>query len=677
MTSTRQLAAIMFTDIVGYTEMMQNDEAKAVGIIKKYTANLDRIVSSHHGKVNNYYGDGSLCTFSSATDAVQCALELQQNLREAPSVPLRIGLHIGEVLFEEGKALGDGVNIASRIQTLGIANSVLLSAEIHDKIKNNPALSTASLGTFHFKNVSRPHEVFALATPGLAIPEKKQITGKLKTKPIAYRNFILIGLIGILAAFGLWTRMNNSKTTLASTEHAIAVLPFTDMSRQQDQAFFSDGLTEDIITQLAKIKAFKVTSRTSVMRYKHQDKSLKDIGEELGTQYILEGSVQVAGEMVRITAQLIQASTDEHLWAEKYDRPLKDIFAIQSDIATQIANALKANLSPAEHEQLQKKYTDNTEAYQLYLQGRYYWNQRGDESIRKGAEYFRQAIALDSNYALAYAGLGDTYLMYGVYSIDRPSACFPQAEMYIRKALELDPGLAEAYATLIDIQIHYYWDATKADSFFQKTMSLNPLYANAHHWYAEVCDMRKDFDQAIMHSRKAIEQEPYLGIINSQLATNYLYAGSYKEAEAQLLKTHEYDSTFAIPYYYLGILYAQEKQYARSIASMAKAKKLAPGRVRFICALGWAYGTAGDLQKAREIFNEALAIQQEKYVAAYDLAIGALGIGDQSKALNYLEVAYKEREPWMPFIGMNPIFNTLKNDPQFKTLVENIESNKD
>ncbi len=675
MSSTRQLAAILFTDIVGFTEMMQHDEHKAVDIIKKYTTALDQTVHGYNGKINNYYGDGSLCTFSSATDAVQCALELQQLLRGSPPVPLRIGLHIGEVLFEDGKALGDGVNIASRIQSLGIANSVLLSAEMHDKIKNNPALSTVSLGTFEFKNVSRPHEVFALSAPGLAIPAKKQMTGKLKPRPSLKRNYILLGLLGILMAISLWVWLKSKRTAPVSSEQAIAVLPFTDMSREQDQAFFSDGLTEDIITQLAKIKAFKVTSRTSVMRYKHQEKSLKDIGVELGANYILEGSVQVAGNMVRITAQLIQASTDEHLWAEKYDRPLQDIFAIQSDIATQIAGALKANLSPDEHKQLNKQYTENTEAYQLYLQGRYYWNQRGDESIRKGAEYFRQAIALDSNYALAYAGLGDTYLMYGVYSLDRPSACFPKAEQYIRKALELDPELAEAYATLIDINIHYYWDPAKADSFFPKTIALNLQYASAHHWYAEVCDMRKDFEQANVHSRLALQQEPYLGIINSQLGTNYLYAGKTTEAKAQLLKTIQYDSTFSIPYYYLGIIYGLEQQYNKAIESMETARRLAPGRMRMYCALGWANGIAGNHEKAKQIFNEAQAMQKTRYVAAYDLAIAALGVGETTEAMDYLEEAYHEREPWMPFIGMNPLFETLKKYPQFEALVNKIKAN--
>lgn len=672
MTSTRQLAAIMFTDIVGFTEMMQSDEQNALGILKKYNSTLHELITRFNGHVNNYYGDGSLCTFQSVTDAVHCAVELQETLRKEPIVPLRIGLHIGEVLFEKGQALGDGVNIASRIQSLGMANSILLSAEIHDKIKNNPALTSISLGSFEFKNVARPHEVYALTVPGLQIPERKKLTGKIKQKTPIKRYSILIAFLVVLTFISIWWAGRNQKNQAVDTNKAIAVLPFTDMSRAQDQAYLSDGLTEDIITQLAKIKQFNVTSRTSAMRYKHQDKSLKEIGQELGAQYILEGSVQVAGEMVRITAQLIQASTDEHLWAENYDRPLKDIFSIQSDIATQIAKALQANLSPAEHEQLYKKYTDNTEAYQLYLKGRYYWNQRAQESIRKGEDYFLQAIALDSNYALAYAGLGDTYLMYGVYSMDRPSASFPLAEKYVRKAIELDPQLAEAYATLIDIHIHYYWNTALADTFFEKTIGLNPLYANAHHWYAEVCDIRKDFDNANTHSKLALEQDPYLGIFNSQLGTNYLYAGRLNEAETQMLKTIEFDSTFSVAYYYLGLIYADQKQYAKAISAMSLAKRLAHGRDRFACALGWVYGVAGNQKEAQAIFKEYQNQAKSKYVASYDLAIAALGAGDHQQALAYLEEAYHEREPWMPFIGMNPLFKALHDNPEFTQLVQKI-----
>lgn len=673
--ASRQLAAILFTDIVGYTGMMQSDEHKTVAIIKRYNQVLEQWVSHFHGRIVNFYGDGSLCIFSSATEAVQCALEIQKVFRAEPVVPLRIGLHIGEVVFEEEKALGDGVNIASRIQSLGKANTILISAEFHDKIKNNPSLSTTSLGQFNFMHVHKPMEVFALTNDGLFVPDRKHITGKLKSnnkiKRTAPIGFILI----LLVTGGFFSRkMFSSSRASASTEKSIAVLPFTDMSEKQDQAFFSDGLTEDIITQLAKIKAFKVTSRTSVMQYKNKSKSMKEIGQELGTVHILEGSVQRAGNQVRITAQLINAQTDEHLWAETYDRTLDSIFSIQTDISKKIAVALEATLTPMEKELIEKKYTTNTEAYQLYLQGRYFWNQRFEEPVKKSITFFKQAIALDSTYALAYAGLGDAYLMLGVYSALKPEASFPLAKSYAEKALHLDPAVVEAQATLIDINIHYTWDLEAAETSFRHAVASNPNYANAYHWHAEVYDLRHEFELAHAESKKALEKDPYNLIINAQLAMNYNYAGRYPEAIVHSKKTLLFDSTFAVSHYHLGIAYIGLRKFDTAYTHFQLATKLSSGNTRFKAAIGFAAGMGGKKVEAKAVQEELLRQSQNKYVPAYDLAVVSLGLGDTQQALQHLEQAYLNREPWMPFIHMNPLFASLHGNAQFERIVKQIKN---
>ncbi len=674
MPPTRQLAAIMFTDIVGYTQMMQADEHKTVAVIKHYNSALEKWVAHYHGRVVNYYGDGSLCIFSSVTDAVHCSVELQKELRIEPIVPLRIGLHIGEVFFEDGKALGDGVNVAARIQSLGQENTILISAEIHDKIKNNSSITTLSLGHFDFKNVNKPMEVFALTNDGLFVPQRKKITGKTKPNKTIGRRAV-IGLLIVLllvVAYGMYNLFLQPKQS-ASPEKSIAVLPFTNMSQNKDQEFFSDGLTEDIITQLAKIKAFKITSRTSVMQYKNNTKSIKEIGKELNAAHILVGSVQRSGDRVRITAQLINASSDEHLWAESYDRSLKDIFSIQTDIANQIANALQAQLSPEEQQRIEKKYTDNTEAYQLYLQGRYYWNKRLEEPVKKSIEFFKRAIEQDSTYALAYAGLGDAYLMLGVYSVLKPVESFPQAKAYAERALQLDPTMAEAYATLIDINIHYYWDAEEAEKYFKKAIEFNPLYANAYQWHSEVYLMHKEFEKAFKESQTALEHDPYLLIINTTYGTNYMYAGKYQQAIEQLQKTLGFDSTFAIAHYQLGIAYIGLKQYDLAQQHLRTAIRIAPGRTAMLSTLGYAEGVVGHLEEAKRIEKELVHQSQIKYVPAYDMAVMSLGLNDQKKALQYLEKAYTDREPWMPFISMNPIFISLWDNPHFQELIDKIK----
>lgn len=674
MSQSRQLAAIMFTDIVGYTTMMQHNEQKAVAAIKHYNNTLEKWVAHFNGRILNFYGDGNLCSFSSATDAVNCSIEVQKELRSEPVVPLRIGIHIGEIFFEQEKALGDGVNVASRVQSLGQENTILISAEIHDKIKNNISITTQSLGLFDFKNVNKPLEIFALTNDGLFVPQRKKMQGKLQRKNVQKRNvFLIISFIILVIAILFIYRKYFSENKTAFTEKSIAVLPFTDMSQNKDQEYFSDGLTEDIITQLAKINSFKVKSRTSVMQYKKNSKSLKEIGNELGVEVILEGSVQQSGDQIRITAQLINSLTDEHLWAESYDRSMKDIFSIQTDIAKQIANTLKAKLSPNEKQNIEKRYTENAEAYQLYLKGRYYWNKRSEESVRRGIDFFKNAIALDSNYALAYAGLGDSYLMLGVYGMVRPNESFPLAKSYAEKALQLDNTLSEAYATLIDINIHYYHDLDVAEINYQKAIEKNPFYASAYHWHSEVLILRKQFENALKESEAALKIDPYSLIINTQYGMHLRYAGKLSKAIAQLQKTLEYDSTFAFTHWQLGLAFFEMKQFNKSLHCLHKAADILPDYAGIQAALGYVEGVTGEMEDAKRIESKLLKMAQTKYVSEQDLALISLGVGKKEKALQYLEQAYIERCPWMPFLGMNPLFRSLNGNPEFQALLHKLE----
>jgi len=386
--------------------------------------------------------------------------------------------------------------------------------------------------------------------------------------------------------------------------------------------------------------------------------------------------VQKSGDKVRITAQLINASNDEHLWAETYDRTIDDIFTIQTDIATKIASALKANLSADEEQVLSKKYTSNPEAYQLYLQGRYEWNKRLEAPVRKSIAYFKQAIEKDSTYALAFAGLGDAYLMLGVYSALRPDESFPVGKIYAEKALQLDPALAEAYATLIDIHIHYDWDAAAAEAYFQKAIEYNPDYANAYHWHSEVFDMRHEFEKASEESRKALLFDPYNITINMQLGKNLIYAGQFQAAVAQLHKTIIFDSSSAFVHYNLGLAYVGLNQLDKAMHQFQRATDLGHGNTRMLAGIGFTKARLGQTEEAKHILNELISQSETTYVPAYDLATVSAGLGNSIASITFLEQAYKNREPWMPFIGMNPLFIPLKDIPQFKALVEKIATNK-
>ncbi|MDX2048221.1 MAG: adenylate/guanylate cyclase domain-containing protein, partial [Chitinophagaceae bacterium] len=327
MPQSRQLAAILFTDIAGYTAIMQQDEQRAIKLVKRHRVVLEKAVSDYEGDVIEYFGDGSLCIFSSVTEAMHCALQIQQQLKTDPIVPLRIGLHIGEIVIEDGKVMGDGVNLASRIQSLGKAGSILFSKEIFDKIRNHHEFQTIRLGRFQLKNVAEPMEVFALANDGLAVPGKEEIEGRLKDIaqktsgpiPVKWIALVAAALLIIISAFFL-PGLLSKKSSFTGKEKSIAVLPFENIGNDTLQEYFSDGITEDIITQLSKIAGLKVISRTSVMQYKGSNKNIKEIAGELNVAAILEGSVRKEGNNVRITAQLIDANADRHIWAEQYDR---------------------------------------------------------------------------------------------------------------------------------------------------------------------------------------------------------------------------------------------------------------------------------------------------------------------------------------------------------------------
>jgi len=319
-----------------------------------------------------------------------------------------------------------------------------------------------------------------------------------------------ICMLILLAAFYFF--INRSQSI-----NSIAVLPLDNISGDDSQDYFADGMTEALITDLSKIGALKVISRTSAMRFKNADKTLPQIADELGVDAIIVGSVLIDGEQVRISTQLVEAETDKNLWSDSYDRSMTNILALQREIALAIVDQIKIVLSPEEQKQIGKRATENTDAYQLYLQGRYHWNKRSEEAINKSIDYFQQAIEKDSTYALAHAGLGDAYMMHGIYGRQRPDKSMAVAKTYLEKGLQLDSQLAEVYATLGDINIHFDWDLDAAESNFRRAIEINPRYAHTYHWYSEVFLLRGEFERSYQVARQALELDPYAVIINAQL----------------------------------------------------------------------------------------------------------------------------------------------------------------
>ncbi|PYK13724.1 MAG: hypothetical protein DME64_12960 [Verrucomicrobia bacterium] len=454
---------------------------------------------------------------------------------------------------------------------------------------------------------------------------------------------------------------------------SIAVLPFENLSEDKANAFFAEGIQDEILTRLAKVADLKVISRTSTQHFKSAPENLPEIAKRLGVMHILEGSVQKASDQVRVNVQLINALTDAHLWADTYDRKLTDIFAVETEIAKAIADTLQAKLTGSEQHVIAARPTESTEAHQLYLKGRYFWNKRTGNDLKKSIDYFQQAIAVDPNYALAYAGVADAYVWLPGYTAGTPRDCYPKAKAAATKALQLDDTLAEAHTTLSLAIWLYDFDSAQAIREFQRAIELNPNYAIAHQQYGNnTLAALGRFDDAIVEGKRAVELDPLSLVINTDLGSDYYYARRYDEAIAQLRKTLEMDPGFYIAHLVLGQVLDAKGARDAAIVECQKARALNDDP-SVLGVLARAYGLSGNKMEAEKILDQLEKLSQERYVSAYSFALIYLGLGDKEEALRWLEQSYQDRAGSdIGFIRVDPLLDPLRGDPRFEALAEKI-----
>ena len=454
---------------------------------------------------------------------------------------------------------------------------------------------------------------------------------------------------------------------------SIAVLPFENLSEDKANAFFAEGIQDEILTRLAKVADLKVISRTSTQHFKSAPENLPEIAKRLGVMHILEGSVQKASDQVRVNVQLINALTDAHLWADTYDRKLTDIFAVETEIAKAIADTLQAKLTGSEQHVIAARPTESTEAHELYLKGRYFWNKRTGNDLKKSIDYFQQAIAVDPNYALAYAGVADAYVWLPGYTAGTPRDCYPKAKAAATKALQLDDTLAEAHTTLALAIWLYDFDSAQAIREFQRAIELNPNYAIAHQQYGNnTLAALGRFDDAIVEGKRAVELDPLSLVINTDLGSDYYYARRYDEAIAQLRKTLEMDPGFYIAHLVLGQVLDAKGARDAAIVECQKARGLNDDP-SVLGVLARAYGLSGNKMEAEKILDQLKKVSQERYVSAYSFALVYLGLGDKEEALRWLEQSYQDRAGSdIGYIRVDPLLDPLRADPRFEALAEKI-----
>jgi TolB-like protein/Flp pilus assembly protein TadD len=457
-----------------------------------------------------------------------------------------------------------------------------------------------------------------------------------------------------------------SKETIPS----IAVLPFVDMSAQKDQEYFCEGIAEEIINALTQINGLHVASRTSSFRFKGKAEDVSEIGRQLGVKTVLEGSVRSAGGRLRITVQLIDVSNGFHLWSVCCDKKMEDVFAIQEEIANAIVTTQKVKFAPGEKVQLVKRYTDNPEAYECYLHGRYFWNKRVELDLRKAVDYFERAIRKDPNYSVAYAGLADSYALLGIaeYGVSPPNEVMPKAKNAAIKALEIDKTCAEAQTQLAHVTAFYEWNWAEADKQFKHAVELDQTYPFSHHWYALYLAAMMRFDEAITQEKRAQELDPLSLIINKNVGTIYYYARQHDRAIEQYEKTLELAPDFSRSHFFLGLAYLAKSMFEEAVLAFQNAIRTAGENGVLMGALGHAYARSGRTDEAEQILHALQQRMQRQYVPSFNLVMIYAGLGMNDDAFKCMEQAVEERSSWLVSLKVEPLFDKLRSDARYSAL---------
>ncbi|HKV61268.1 MAG TPA: winged helix-turn-helix domain-containing protein [Candidatus Acidoferrum sp.] len=496
-------------------------------------------------------------------------------------------------------------------------------------------------------------------------------TGGEKDSPRSFTaKTAVVALLLLTVSLAAWELHPWSRSV--SPIRSLAVLPLESLSNDPSQDYFADGMTDELISDLGQISALRVISRTSVMAYKHARKPLPQIARELNVDAIVEGTVLRSGDQVRITAQLIDASADKHLWSQSYEGELRDTLALQSKVAKAIADQIQINLNPREQAALKSAKVVNPEAYVSYLKGRYFWNKRSAESLKVALAYFNQAIDEDPTYAQAYSGLSDTYALLGdwQYAVMTTKEALPKAKAAAVKALELDSSLGEAHNSLAFCLDGFDWNFDSAGKEFLRAIELNPGYASAHHWYAWHLALLHRYDEALAEMRKAESLDPLSLVINADLAELLALAHSYDESIQQSRKTIEMDPNFGLAHNHLGQAYLQKHMYPEAIAELQKAVELSRSGPTCMANLARADAASGNRSEAEKLLSDLKKRSSPGYSHGSEIAVIYASLGDANQAMNWLEKGYQER--FNPGVLLRPGLDPLRSDPRFQDLVRRI-----
>lgn len=630
----------MFTDVVGYTSLTHKAESLAMETLGEQRGIIRLLLPRHGGREIKTIGDAFLVEFDSALEAAKCAFNIQESLHELNSsrpqdrkILIRIGIHLGDVIHSQFDVYGDAVNIASRIEPLASPGGICVTSQVYHQIKNKFELPLVSIGEKELKNVGEPIEIFQVQLPW----DKK-------------------------------VEVSSAQAATALDKKRIAVLPFANLSSNAEEGFFADGMTEELITTLSGVKQLTVIARTSVMKYKGSQKGAADIGKELNVGTLLEGSIRKAGNRVRITAQLIDVTTEGHLWAQNYDRQLEDVFAIQSEIAEKVAGELKIRLFESEKRVIEKKATENSEAYMYYLRARELMREQTEPSVRNAILVLDKAIHLDPSFAKAYSSLALCHLILVNEGYDAYEQAAPKAEISLRKALELDPELAEAHSNLarFDFQVD---DVRGAEAEARRALELNPSIPDAYYLLSNIAFLKGNKEEGMRLSETCYRLDPVMPRYAERLGLFYFYLGREGDALQHWEKTVEIAPVGT--YKNLTEYYIFKGDIEKARVYWAKVEKLEPTRRWVTWMKGYLAAASGDTEGALSAIREI----EKRWLGATnlnDIAFIYYALGDLDSYFTYINRATDQHTVQYTNVIYSPLFAKARQDPRYQGFLQRI-----
>jgi TolB-like protein/class 3 adenylate cyclase/tetratricopeptide (TPR) repeat protein len=654
-TEHRKLAAIMFTDMVGYSALAQRNEALALELLEEHRRLLRSVFPKHQGFEIKTIGDGFLVEFSSALAAVQCGIEIQEEIAKRNSVNppqgmfhVRIGIHAGDVVRRDDDMIGDGVNIAARIEPLAEADGICISQQVFDQVENRIGKSLKRMGQVKPKNMMRPLEVYRVIWESAVSGER----GQLGPDPA-------------------------EASRSSETQKSIAVLPFLNMSSDPENEYLSDGLTEDLIMAFSQLKGLRVPARTSSFAFKGRNEDIRQIGQQLNVKTILEGSVRKVGSRLRITAQLINAADGDHLWSQTFDREMQEVFAIQDEITRAIVHALEMKLIGAGDQPLAKHGTHNTDAYQLYLQARYHFNKFTGEGFKRCIECCKKALEIEPSYALAYAALSLSFQygwFYGHLSFEEKLAAIGSHDLFAEKAVELDPNLAETQTALAIVRFWNERDWSVAEECFKQAIKLNPNYVTAHEHYALFLACRRRIDEAITQARWALQLDPLSPLNTFHIAAVYWLIHRYDLMLEQARRLFDLEPNFFGTYWMLGLAHWAQGMHDAAVAELRKAVVLGGGPVP-LADLGCLLGRLGRKAEARQVLEDLGELEKRMYVQPPCLGFVHASLGNLDEAFGCFARGMEHENGSIAYLLEYCIFaglDRLRADSRFPALLKKI-----